>query len=139
MRKAAHLNPACVFVMNLTMSFRSSILVLSAFFGGSAVLLAAAAAHLPSLAEYSRAIIERASFYQLIHAGMLFVIALHYSPRLRFSAGCFMIGILAFCGGIYLRHLAGIELPSRVVPMGGIAFTLGWLGLLLLVPRLHHE
>lgn len=107
------------------------LFVLSAVFGASAVLLAAAAAHVPQLADTSRALCERAAFYQLIHAGMLFVMAVHYRPAWRTSALCFMSGIFCFCGGIYLRHFMDIAIPARIVPIGGSLLALGWLTLLL--------
>lgn len=107
------------------------LLIFAALAGASGILIAAAAAHMPGLAEASRAVVERASFYQLLHAGMLFAIAQHYRPALRLSAALFVVGTLCFCGGIYAHHLAGITSLTRIVPMGGICFSLGWLAILL--------
>lgn len=94
--------------------------------GGSAVLIAAAAAHMPGLADASRAIIERASFYQLIHALMLALLTLTYRASWRVPMVAFMLGILCFCGGIYLHHLMQVTVVTRIVPVGGIAFASGW-------------
>ncbi len=113
------------------MHFQRIILIVSALFGATAILLAAAAAHMPHLADASRALCERAALHQLIHAGMLFAIALHYRPAWRIGAACFAVGIVCFCGGIYLRHFMGVDIPARIVPMGGSLLALGWLALLL--------
>lgn len=90
------------------------------------MLIAAAGAHIPGLADTSRAIIERASFYQLIHALMLALLSFTYRPAWRVPMTAFMLGILCFCGGIYLHHLLQITAFSRIVPAGGIAFASGW-------------
>lgn len=104
--------------------------IFAALAGASAILLAAAGAHMPGLPEASRALIERASFYQLIHAAMLFVMAQHWRPAFRATLVCFVYGVLVFCGGIYLHHLAAHAWLMHAVPSGGIAFALGWFFLL---------
>lgn len=106
--------------------FKSISFTFACLAGGSAVLIAAMAAHIPGLAETSRAIIERASFYQLIHALMLALLALTYRTAWRVPMAAFMLGILCFCGGIYLHHLLQVTAVTRIVPVGGIAFASGW-------------
>jgi uncharacterized membrane protein YgdD (TMEM256/DUF423 family) len=47
--------------------------------------------------------------------------------RLVNAAGAaFVIGLLAFCGGVYSIALYGVRLPS-VAPAGGMLLMLGWL------------
>lgn len=113
------------------MDTQRSILTLASLAGGSAILLAAAGAHMPGLAEESRHLVERAGLYQLLHAILLFLLALHWRPAWRISAIAFTLGILCFCGGIAVHHLTGIALPARIIPTGGIAFAIGWFALLL--------
>lgn len=113
------------------MALQRTLLIFASLAGAGGILIAAASAHAPGLGEASRAIVERASFYQLIHAGMLFAIAQHYRSSLRIAAALFILGTVFFCGGIYAHHLAGITSFTRIVPMGGISFSLGWLALLL--------
>ncbi len=48
------------------------------------------------------------------------------------SALAFVAGILFFAGGIYFHTLSG-EPAGRIVPAGGIAFTIGWAALTLSV------
>lgn len=108
------------------MAWPRILTLLAAFFGGTGIFIAAAGAHMDGLSDTSRAVIERASYYQLLHAGMLFVIAQHYRPALRISALCFLAGSLLFCGGIYLRHFAGNAMLAPLVPAGGSIFALGW-------------
>lgn len=107
-------------------SFKTISFTFACIAGGSAILIAAAGAHMPGLADTSRAIIERASFYQLIHALMLVLLTLTYRTAWRVPMAAFMLGILCFCGGIYLHHLLQVTALTRIVPMGGIAFAAGW-------------
>ena len=48
---------------------------------------------------------------------------------LRISAGAFVLGILAFCGGIYFGVITGAHTGLAIVPVGGGLFLLGWLAL----------
>ncbi len=41
------------------------------------------------------------------------------------AAGCFAIGLLLFCAGVYAGALAGVRLPM-VAPAGGTLLMLGW-------------
>jgi len=109
------------------MHWHRFILLFSTLAGASGILIAAAGAHMPGIDQAGRELIERAALYQLIHAAMLFSMAQHYRPGMRFAAFFFMAGICCFCGGIFLRHLTDIALPARIVPAGGISFALGWL------------
>lgn len=41
------------------------------------------------------------------------------------ASGCFAVGLLLFCAGVYSGALAGIRLPM-VAPAGGTLLMLGW-------------
>lgn len=113
------------------MAWPRSYILAAALLGGTGILIAAAGAHMGGLSDAGRTVIERASYYQLIHAGMLFVIAQHFRPVLHIPAFCFIAGSVLFCGGIYLRHVAGNDLLAPLVPAGGSMFALGWFSLAL--------
>ncbi|MGB8275783.1 MAG: DUF423 domain-containing protein [Alphaproteobacteria bacterium] len=46
---------------------------------------------------------------------------------LKASAFAFVLGIVLFCGGLYVRVLAGSQALSGTIPVGGLAFIVGWL------------
>src|SRR5690606_23699037 len=74
--------------------------------------------------------IRTAVAFQFYHGLALLAVAL-LEPRLphRWTAAAgwlFAAGTLLFCGGIYLSHLAGLAPASRVAPLGGISFAVGW-------------
>jgi uncharacterized membrane protein YgdD (TMEM256/DUF423 family) len=72
--------------------------------------------------------------YHAVHAlALLFAAwAVDRWPRslgARAAGSCFFIGILFFCGGLYLRAL-GSDLPLiHLVPVGGSIWLVGWLSL----------
>lgn len=45
--------------------------------------------------------------------------------RLRWAALCWLIGILGFSGGLYLRAFGNLSL-GPVVPIGALVMILGW-------------
>jgi uncharacterized membrane protein YgdD (TMEM256/DUF423 family) len=94
--------------------------------GAVGVIASALGAHaVPDPA--SAKLVETASYYQLIHAGVLLWLA--SSPRrgLISARWLFLIGTLLFSGALYLKAFA--VWPGAVVlaPWGGTSFILGWL------------
>jgi uncharacterized membrane protein YgdD (TMEM256/DUF423 family) len=68
---------------------------------------------------------EKAVFYHLIHAVMLFVIA----GRKPFIAGAwwsFLAGIVIFSGSLYLLAVTNWRWLGAVTPAGGLGFLIGW-------------
>ena len=55
------------------------------------------------------------------------------SPRransLAAAAWSFLAGLLLFSGGLYTMALAGVTGLGAVVPIGGLAFLIGWAAL----------
>ena len=81
---------------------------------------------------------QTAAQYQLWHALALIAVGIiftgPFSPRLlKWSAGCFITGILLFSGSLYLLSflkISGSSLASAVgpvTPLGGVFLIAGWL------------
>ena len=71
------------------------------------------------------AIWEKAVFYHIIHAVMLFLLA----GRKPFAAGawwCFLAGIVIFSGSLYLLAVTNEHLFGAVTPFGGASLLIGW-------------
>tara|TARA_E500000318_G_C3445975_1_gene166931 strand:- start:176 stop:550 length:375 start_codon:yes stop_codon:yes gene_type:complete len=108
--------------------------VMAGLNGAMAVGLGAFAAH--GLAgtemDYARGLVEKGAHYQLVHAVALAAIAglVHQVPDekfLRLAAYAMLVGILFFCGSLYIIAFSGITAFGAVAPIGGFAFIIGWL------------
>jgi len=119
-----------------------SFLMLAAFFGFTGVALGAFAAHglKNRLSADYLAIFHTGVTYQLVHTLALLGVALlatHIPGRIVTWAGIsFVVGILLFCGSLYLLTLTGISKLGIITPFGGVAFLIGWLCLGLAAWRL---
>lgn len=83
---------------------------------------------------------ETAAHYHLTHALALCAVGI-LAPRLspglaRLSGWGFQLGILLFCGSLYVMTLTGIRVLGAVTPIGGVGMLLGWLGLMLAARKL---
>ncbi|HEY2893281.1 MAG TPA: DUF423 domain-containing protein [Pirellulales bacterium] len=69
--------------------------------------------------------------YQMVHAiGLIIVGTLLIGRRSRWmnaAAACFAAGIVLFSGGLYAWLFTGITPFVHVVPVGGMAWIVGWL------------
>jgi uncharacterized membrane protein YgdD (TMEM256/DUF423 family) len=69
--------------------------------------------------------------YQMIHAvGLVLVglLILHGPNRLfDFAGWAMLVGILLFSGSLYAWLATGIRFLVHIVPIGGMAFIVGWL------------
>lgn len=110
-------------------------LVCGALFAGTAVVAGAIGTHflketleLPAdkLQTY-----EVAVRFQMYHALALLVVGilatLGRSRWLSATGAAFLLGIVLFSGGIYAWLATEIKPFIHVVPVGGMAWTLGWL------------
>ena len=77
------------------------------------------------------AIWEKAVFYHFIHAVMLFILATRGETFGRGPWFCFLGGILIFSGSLYLLAVTNIRWLGAITPVGGTAFLVGWLWLLV--------
>ncbi|MGE0703161.1 MAG: DUF423 domain-containing protein [Vicinamibacterales bacterium] len=73
--------------------------------------------------------------YQMYHAMAILLVAALSSRidgRLLPAAGwAFTAGIVIFSGSLYVLALSGITILGAVTPIGGVAFLIGWLCLIL--------
>jgi uncharacterized membrane protein YgdD (TMEM256/DUF423 family) len=73
----------------------------------------------------------------MYHALALLIVAVfsaipQFSTRwLKLAAIAFILGIVLFSGSLYLLALSGIKWLGAVTPLGGVAFILGWLALIV--------
>ena len=87
---------------------------------------------------------ETAVRYQMYHALGLIVVGMlnrTSSRPAKISLWAFVVGIALFCGGLYFHVLARTVASDmarvlvRLVPVGGLAFILGWVALAINVFR----
>ena len=106
--------------------------------GFIAVAMGALAAHSLEGAPWRRARewVETGAEYQMAHALALLAVALLCGRAegaarrwLSAAAWSFLAGLLLFSGGLYTMALAGLTGVSAVVPVGGLAFLIGWAAL----------
>lgn len=107
-----------------------------------AVAMGAFGAHAlkKTLSPEFMAIYETAVHYHFYHALGLLVVGVLASRLpdtglLRGSGILMTVGLLLFSGSLYALSLSGIRWLGAVTPLGGIAFLLAWLLLLLAVIR----
>ena len=116
---------------------RNKWLLTAAVSGFAVVSLGAFGAHALQavLAPGDLAIWQTAVQYQMFHTlALLAVACLHDRPGRRLShwaGGLFGVGILIFCGSLYLLVLTGQRWLGAVTPIGGAAFLGGWAALAL--------
>jgi uncharacterized membrane protein YgdD (TMEM256/DUF423 family) len=111
------------------------VLCSGAGFALLAVVLGAFAAHgLKAVLDAQQLVLfETASRYQMYHALALLVVGVMLTnPRfsrslLQLAALAFILGIILFSGSLYLLALIGVSWLGAITPLGGIAFLLGWL------------
>ena len=117
----------------------NTFLSLGALFGLLAVIIGAFGAHglENNLSEHALARYHTGVEYQFYHVMALLILGIISSqgsttPRLiKLSGITFTAGILLFSGSLYLYALTGISKFGMVTPIGGLAFILGWIFLLL--------
>lgn len=106
--------------------------VLAGLFGLSSVALGAYGRH--AIADpYIAELYEIGTHYQITHALALLAVAvlMHLLPagrRLTAAGLCFAVGIVLFCGTLYLAPVAMI---TGAAPAGGWLMMLGWVLLAL--------
>ncbi|GAI79881.1 unnamed protein product [marine sediment metagenome] len=111
-------------------------MILGAFNGAFAVLAGAYGAHLIDVGHPDSAILltfQKAVRYQMYHAFAIVIVALLANSIqlkiLNISGWLFFLGIILFSGSLYFIVFTGIQWIEFLTPIGGFAFTFGWLGL----------
>lgn len=73
---------------------------------------------------------ELAARYQMYHALALALCAFAWTrlpgPAVALAALLFFVGILLFCGSLYVLSLTGVRWLGAVTPFGGAAWLIGW-------------
>lgn len=116
----------------------TTIIKTAAIFGAIAVGIGAFGAHglKPMLEATGRLdTFETAVKYHFYHSLALFGLGILALVRpdwqkLALSFWGFTLGILVFSGSLYVFCLSGITWLGAITPLGGVAFILGWIGLL---------
>lgn len=76
---------------------------------------------------------DTAALYQMHHSVGLILVGLVALVRpgiwLAVSGWCFVVGIVLFSGLLYALVLSEVRVLGAIVPIGGVAFILGWLAL----------
>lgn len=115
-------------------------IIAGAINGFLAVALGAFGAHAlkERLSEKYLAIWETAVQYQMFHALALVAIGILMSSKLLGTvtslntAGYLMlVGIILFSGSLYVLSLTGIGVLGAITPLGGVAFLVGWIMLIV--------
>lgn len=117
----------------------NTFLSLGSLFGLLAVIIGAFGAHglENNLTEHALARYHTGVEYQFYHVMALLVLGvivsqLSTTPSLiQYSGIAFTVGILLFSGSLYLYALTGITKFGMVTPIGGLAFIVGWVCLLI--------
>ncbi|KAK2580200.1 hypothetical protein KPH14_012462 [Odynerus spinipes] len=104
---------------------------LAGFSGAAAVALGAYGAHKLNAKEVPEEvkIFETANRYHFIHTLALLSLPLCRKPSM--AAIFFVFGITMFCGSCYYCAFTSDKRFSKITPIGGTCFILGWLSLLI--------
>ena len=101
---------------------------IAAINGALAVMAGAFAAHglKARLSTDMLSVFETGARYHMYHALAIGLASLVPAPK---AAWAFLIGIVLFCGSLYLLALTAIPILGAVTPLGGLCFIVGWVAL----------
>jgi uncharacterized membrane protein YgdD (TMEM256/DUF423 family) len=115
-------------------------IIAGAINGFLSVALGAFGAHAlkERLSEKYLAIWETAVQYQMFHALALIAIGILMSNKLlghvtslNTAGYLILVGIVLFSGSLYVLSLTGIGILGAITPIGGVAFLVGWILLIV--------
>jgi uncharacterized membrane protein YgdD (TMEM256/DUF423 family) len=105
--------------------------IIAGLYGFTAVAMGAVGAHM--LKEtYAMALVEKASFYQLIFAGVIGWLSGSVRKSDVIAKWIFSAGVLLFSGSLYLKAFTGWEHATALAPLGGTLLMGGWLVIVFL-------
>lgn len=113
----------------------------AAIMGALAVIAGAFGGHALDrlLSPSDMAVYQTAVKYHFWHALALLALGFgqtsHDNVWLQRSAALFSLGIVLFCGSLYLLTLSGVRSLGIITPFGGFAFIVGWLCILPAVKK----
>jgi uncharacterized membrane protein YgdD (TMEM256/DUF423 family) len=116
-------------------------LICAAIFGFTGVVLGALGAHTLHGTLLIRGTLntwETGVLYQLVHAvALICVVAMIPSSGatmqryLAWAARFWVVGVILFSGSLYILAVGGPRIFGPITPLGGVAFMLGWIYLLI--------
>lgn len=119
--------------MTTDLTVAKLVLTLASIAGALAVCLGAFGAHAlrGRLDSQALEVFQTAVQYHFYHALALLAVGCIaiVQPQtilLKSSAWLFCIGLLIFCGSLYLLGLTGVRWLGAITPFGGLAFIAGW-------------
>lgn len=106
-------------------------LISAALMGAQAVIVGAMSSHM-DLSIADKELINTAQRYEIWHALALLATAClcllqDTNRRLTYAGGFFCLGVVLFCGTLYLKGFFGLSLFTFSAPLGGTCLILGWL------------
>ena len=117
---------------------QKTTLIIGAIAGALAVSIGAFGAHglKAILLENQRTeTFELAVRYQFYHTFAILLTGLFMEffdkKKLRWASLFFVVGIVVFSGSLYTLSLTGIAWLGAITPIGGVAFIMGWLFLMM--------
>lgn len=122
-----------------------SALLSGSVLAGLAVVFGAFGAHaLKDMLEASGRIdtYELAVRYQFYHAFALLVTGVlnqKIVKHFNYAATCFLIGVLFFCGSLYILCFTGVKFLGPITPIGGLFFIAGWIFLFVGILVSHQQ
>ena len=115
---------------------------ITAINGLLSVILGAFAAHVVEavLTDQRIETFDTAVQYQIFHTLALFGLICIDDKLLaarwkNYAASFFLLGIILFCGSLYLLIATEISKLAVITPLGGLSFMIGWIMLLLAAIR----
>lgn len=134
-----------LFLRKLNQIMNKKIILSAAVFGLVAVILGAFGAHglKDRISSDSLENWRTAVDYQFYHTFALLFLATFSRARnslINLSYVCFTVGILLFCGSLYLlstKDITGLQtrILGPITPIGGLFFIVGWFSLILATIR----
>ncbi|MFJ7970036.1 DUF423 domain-containing protein [Psychrobacillus sp. NPDC096389] len=115
-------------------------IIAGAINGFLAVALGAFGAHAlkEKLSEKYLAIWETAVQYQMFHALALIAVGILMSSKLlgpvstlNTAGSLILAGIILFSGSLYVLSLTGVGVLGAITPIGGVAFLVGWVMIII--------
>ncbi|MDQ6903878.1 MAG: DUF423 domain-containing protein [Bacteroidota bacterium] len=118
-------------------------LKIATLLGAITVVMGAFAAHAlkQHISDYAFGIFETGIRYQFYHVFALLISGMLYkefqNSFIRWSGILFIIGIILFCGSLYVLTfikaavLPGYDWVGAITPLGGLCFIFGWLCLFI--------
>jgi len=104
-------------------------LVLAGIMGAQAVVTGAMSAHM-DLSPSAKILIDKAQTYEMWHALALICVAILSKDKIwpiTLAGSFFLLGIIFFCGTLYMRGFWDITFFPMSAPLGGTCFIIGWL------------